>query len=74
MLFVSAAILSSSRYSSSTAADAYLDRYPNFMMKKMQTTMGGTIPRTKPVTLNRFPFRAKIFKEEAARYYKTMCQ
>lgn len=65
MLFVSYAIRSSSRYSSSTAAEAYLDRYPNLMMNMMQTTMGGTIPRTKPVTLNLFPFRAKIFKEEA---------
>ena len=65
MSFVSAASLSSSRYSSSTAAEAYLDRYPNFMMKKMHTTIGGIIPRTKPVTLNLLPLRAKIFREEA---------
>ena len=65
MSLVSAAILSSSRYSSSTAAEAYLDRYPNFMMKKIQTTMGGTIPITKPVTLNVLPFRAKILSEVA---------
>ena len=65
MSFVSAASLSSSRYSSSTAAEAYLDRYPNFMMKKMHTTIGGIIPRTKPVTLNLLPLRAKILREEA---------
>lgn len=60
LLVSSAASLSSSICSSSTAADAYLDRYPSFMIKKIPATMGGIIPKTKPLTLNVLPFMEKI--------------